>query len=175
MENQRTSEFITANIHVLTQGAQLVKSLDDTIYCHPAFGPRSGIGVHLRHALDFYLLFLDGLATGSVDYDRRSRDKRVEQDRSLALDLIDDIVARLRAIADVEMPLRVKVDVADDASDPNAYAVSTVKRELQALVGHTIHHYALITYALKAQGLEPEQGFGYAPSTLDYFQKQHQA
>jgi hypothetical protein len=174
MGTQHISEFIAANIHVLNQGAQLVKSLDDQTYCHTVFGARSGIGVHLRHALDFYQLFLDGIAAGTVDYDRRSRDKRVEQDRVVALDLIDDIVARLRAIADLDAPLRVKVDIANDAANPDAYAASTIKRELQALVGHTIHHYALITYALKAQGREPDAGFGYAPSTLDYFQKQQQ-
>jgi hypothetical protein len=172
MATQRTSEFITANIHVLNQASELVDMLDDQTYCHPTFGPRSGIGVHLRHALDFYLLFLDGLQTAQIDYDRRARDKRVEQDRAYAHDLIDEIIGRLRAISDVETGVRVKVDIAADASDPHSYAGSTVKRELQALVGHTIHHYALITYALKVQGREPAAGFGIAPSTLDHWQKQ---
>ncbi len=171
MEATRTNEFTAANIHVLKQAAQLLDRLDDKTYCAPMFGPRSAIGVHLRHALDFYALFFDGLPGGQIDYDRRTRDRTVEQSRGVALDYIDSVIERLRAIDDLAAPVRVKVDVADSSDDPDAYSQSTVKRELQSLVGHTLHHYALITYSLKAQGIEVDPGFGVAPSTLDYWQK----
>ena len=172
MDPTRTNDYIAANIHVLNQGAALARGLDDATYCNHAFGGRSAIGVHLRHALDFYEKFFDGLAGGRIDYDRRARDKRVEQDRAHAGERCDDLAQQLRQLGDLDAEVLVKVDVCDNPDDPAAYSRSTLRRELQALVGHTIHHYALITYLLRAQGQEPEEGFGVAPSTLDYWQRQ---
>lgn len=172
MDATRQNEYIAANIHVLSQGAALARSLTDQTYCNHAFGGRSAIGVHLRHALDFYEKFLDGLAAGRIDYDRRPRDKRVEQDRAYACERCDEFIARLRSVTELDAEVWVKVDVGDNADDPSAYSRSTVRRELQALIGHTIHHYALITYLLRAQDQEPDADFGVAPSTLDYWQRQ---
>jgi len=36
------------------------------------------------------------------------------------------------------------------------------------LLSHTVHHYALISVALKLQGIDPGEEFGIAPSTLRY-------
>jgi hypothetical protein len=175
MENPRT-KYIGANVYVLNQARELLRKLDDHVYGAPAFGPRSAVGVHLRHAFDFYTLFFVGLAGGKIDYDRRARDKRVEQDRQLALDRCDELIAQLHALeaVDLDTPLLVKVDIGDDPGDDDCYAQSSLRRELQSLIGHTIHHYALITYLLKAQGIDPDPAFGVAPSTLDFWERQSQ-
>jgi len=52
----------------------------------------------------------------------------------------------------------------DDDGSP--WSESTVKRELQYLQAHTIHHYALIALILRIQGITPHDEFGVAPSTL---------
>jgi hypothetical protein len=46
-----------------------------------------------------------------------------------------------------------------------------VGRELQYLLSHTIHHYAIIGSILRAQGVEPGPDFGVAPSTLRHWGK----
>ena len=48
---------------------------------------------------------------------------------------------------------------------------STVYRELQFLVSHTIHHYAIIGTILRSRGFEPGMDFGVAPSTLRHWGK----
>jgi hypothetical protein len=47
---------------------------------------------------------------------------------------------------------------------------TSVGRELQFLVSHTVHHYAVIAAMLRPQGVEPGADFGVAPSTLVYEQ-----
>jgi hypothetical protein len=37
---------------------------------------------------------------------------------------------------------------------------------------HTIHHFALIAYKLQTLGIEVEEGFGVAPSTLKYWKEE---
>jgi len=172
METTRTSEYIAANIHVLKQGAALMRRLDDRAYGNHALGERSAIGVHLRHALDFYTLFFEGMTTGRIDYDRRARDKRIEQDRGFAIERSEQLIEQLRQLGDIDADIWVKVDVCADAGDPAAYSRSTLRRELQALISHTIHHYALIAYLMRIQDLETDPGFGVAPSTLDYWQRE---
>lgn len=172
MANPRANEYTAANVHVLRQGADLMRRLDDRVYCNHALGGRSAIGVHLRHALDFYALFFEGLKTGRIDYDRRARDKRVEQDRAFAIECCEQFETQLLALDDIDAEVLVKVDVCADASDPDAFSRSTIRRELQSLISHTIHHYALVAYLMRVQGLEPDADFGVAPSTLDYWQRE---
>jgi hypothetical protein len=49
---------------------------------------------------------------------------------------------------------------------------STVARELQFLLSHTVHHYALIALILRLQGFEPGEEFGVAPSTLAHWRRE---
>jgi hypothetical protein len=55
--------------------------------------------------------------------------------------------------------------------DSVVWSYSSIGRELQFLLSHTIHHYALIALALRLQGYEPSAEFGVAPSTLQYWRK----
>lgn len=55
--------------------------------------------------------------------------------------------------------------VAGSGSEPD-WSDSSVKRELQFLVSHTVHHYALIKELLRREGFDPGAEFGVAPSTL---------
>ena len=57
----------------------------------------------------------------------------------------------------------------DDAAPP--WSTSSVERELQFLSSHTVHHYALIAVILRLNGVQPEEGFGVAPSTQRYWKE----
>lgn len=157
------------NIACLQQAAVLLRGIDDATYGQPGPGAMgSGVGPHLRHVLDHYELFLDGLPDRRVDYDGRARDPRLETDRVFALQRIDDLCRRLSGLAllDADHPLAVRMDGGSASDASSWWSASSPKRELQFLLSHTVHHYALIAFMLKARGVPVDPDFGVAPSTL---------
>ena len=170
MKNPLTSDCLA----VLQQGAALLETLDETLYGVPRNLPvRSGVGVHFRHCLEFYDNFLAGVATGRVDYQRRERDPQAETDRAFALTKIAITIDALENLPVADGATALLVRVEDSAAD--SWCQSSLSRELQSLLSHTIHQYALIALMLRLQGVEPEASFGVAPSTLDYWREQEKA
>lgn len=158
------------NCHFLRQGLALVDALDDELFASVHGPARSNVGAHLRHCIDYYRCFLRGLDGGRVDYDARERQAGIETDRDTARAALADLVARLEAIdaGAVHQSLQIKVDTAAWHDPALHWSRSTVLRELQFLLSHTVHHYALIAQMLRARGFEPGEGFGVAPSTLEH-------
>ncbi len=163
-----TEHLVEDNIAFLLQARELVKRLSNAAYS--LSGPAvhgSGVGPHLRHVLDHYANFLAGIGAGRIDYDARARDPMIESDRSAAIAKLDELVAGLRALLSrTDGPLAVKMDCGDDSPPESWWSTSSVCRELQFLISHTVHHYALIRIVLKLQGIDPGPAFGVAPSTL---------
>ena len=169
-----TTETLSAhNIVYLEQGLDLLRALDDNAYtsAQPPYH-ESSIGDHLRHCLEHYTSFLDGLDAGMIDYDGRARDMRIATSRLVATQTIRDLIARLRAVPQDDKPLRVKMDCDKDTESAALWSLSSVQRELQYLLAHTIHHYALIAVLLRLQGYKPHEDFGVAPSTLKFRKRQ---
>lgn len=161
--------LLRENMEVLRQGLVLVDRMDDEQFRAGVPGLRlSGPGPHFRHVIDFYRRLFEGLAgrdsAGVVDFDRRERDPRIESERGACRAAIEDVRARLAEIERVDAPLTVRCDQLPGAA-------STLGRELQALVSHTVHHYALIAIAARANGIDPGEEFGVAPSTLAYWRE----
>ena len=167
------------NLALLQQGVDLLREIDDAVYCVSAAfsaarseGAENRVGPHLRHCIDAYRCLLDGLAGGVVDYDARSRDALVEADRQAGLAALNELIEELRRLEplDAAYEVRVFVDTPAGVGADDACAWSTLYRELQFLVGHTVHHYALIAMILRQRGIEPGREFGVAPSTLQHWQ-----
>ena len=159
------------NVAYLEQVLDLVGRLSDEDYTRSgqrAYG--SGIGSHLRHCLDHYTNFFAGLPAGRIDYDARARDVRIEQQRTYAQQVLRGLLAQLQVLSAQEgdRAIQVKMDCGDQADPQSWWTGSTVRRELQFLISHTVHHYALIAMILRLQNLDPGPGFGVAPSTLRY-------
>lgn len=158
---------------ILTQGVTLLRSLDATAYTrkHPnCFN--SSIGGHIRHNLDHYWSFLRGLESAEIDYDARARDAAMECEPQAAADASEAIATELKALSgkDLEADVRVKMDTGSYAMPEEEWSRSTLRRELQFLLSHTVHHYALISVMCQSMGVKLESGFGVAPSTLKYQQ-----
>ncbi len=166
---QNTHSLIQQNIEVLKQGLEVLNELDDRVYPnikHPFSD--YGIGSHFRHCLDFYHAFLNGAEMGWIDYDNRQRDARIERDRLTAVQKIMEAVQGLERISWLHghTSLMVRLENAGDGLERSSWSSSSVMRELQALVSHTVHHFALIGVMLQLNGFEIPEEFGVAPSTL---------
>lgn len=164
------------NIHFLTQGLDLIQRIGD-LYAQPGPQGQASTGAHMRHVLDCYRCFLRGLeqtqappVAAPVNYDDRERDPKVETDGHYASDVIRRIIAALERLtpADLGRSLHVQVDAAAWNQDDALWSTSSVGRELQFLLSHTVHHYAIMSLILRAEGFDPGAELGVAPSTLAY-------
>ncbi len=158
-----------ALIDQLEMGIDLIEHLDDQTYSHSDRG-RGSVGAHVRHNINFVDAVIDGSICGLIDHSNRSRDQRIETDRSTAS-------AKMRSLIDVlkEVPMNVAevVNVASEL-DASLHHVSTLGRELEFAISHTIHHYALIRERLNDTGFKFDRRFGIAPSTLEYWRTAEQ-
>ncbi|MFT4606302.1 MAG: putative damage-inducible protein DinB [Rhodothermales bacterium] len=159
--------LIHHNIAYLEQAIGLTKDVADEGYCEcrpPFFA--SGIGDHLRHVIEHYQCFLTGFESGAINYDSRKRDRSISSDRVHAATVLRDLKDELLAIDMADKAVSVRQDGSDSDADAEPWSQSTIRRELQYLQAHTVHHYALIAFILRLQGREPSPSFGMAPSTL---------
>lgn len=161
-----------SNVHLLRQGVSLLNQLDDELYVRVLPDvTHAGIGAHLRHCLDFYSAFLRGIGQGKVNYDLRERNELIETSRLTASAKISETIAQLQQLpanaTDRELLVKLEGEQSDKSS---AWNRSSIGRELQFLLSHTVHHYALIAVLLRMQGIQPAADFGIAPSTLKYWQ-----
>jgi uncharacterized damage-inducible protein DinB len=164
-----------ANIQYLEQGMELIRRLDDQVYATCSENPyRGGVGAQFRHCLDFYDCFLRGLPSEKIDYSSRERDALVETDRSHALQKTEAICEALRGLRADQLGQTIEVKAEERSPGASEWTESSADRELQFLISHTIHHYALIAVLLKMQGYEVARefpDFGVAPSTLSHWKE----
>lgn len=161
------ADLLAANLQVLQQGAELLRQVNDeqyTLTAAPLFA--YGVGSHVRHCLDSYACFLRGLPNGRIDYDQRERDELTAQDRLHACARIELTLSLLQELLTRNAPAELNV-----RQDGLVWARSSIARELQFLLSHTVHHYALIALILRLQGFHPAAEFGVAPSTLQHWQR----
>lgn len=167
--------LIEDNVRLLEQGLSLLEDIDAPLYgkAAPSVG-LSGAGSHFRHLLDFYDRFFEGIEAERIDYDLRERDPDLETDPTKARGKLTAIIRGLRALdgRDLTPALLVKADAEGAAPEDTPWAGSTVERELQVLMSHTVHHFALIAVSLRVNGCDPGAEFGVAPSTLRYWMEQ---
>jgi len=162
-------EAVEGNLIVLGQAVDVLVRLDDDTYS--SWSPVPGgspVGAHFRHVFDHYRAFFSGLATDEIDYDARERQVPLERDRQLAVATALGFATDLRRLpADLaDRPVRVTLrSVAGRSTGPD-WSQSSLRRELQFLVSHSVHHYALIRELLRQSGFDAGEGFGVAPSTL---------
>lgn len=160
------ASLLDANVQVLQQGLDLLAQIDDEHYTLTAGALFAyGVGSHLRHCLDSYACFLHGLPQGHIDYDRRERDEVTARDRRYASTRFEWTMQLLSEALASPHPDALQV-----RQDGPHWAASSVARELQFLLSHTVHHYALIALILRLQGFNPAAEFGVAPSTLRHWQ-----
>lgn len=159
--------LVADNILLLEACADVLAQVPPDLYAAPdARCLGSCVGGHVRHCLEHYASFLDGLDAGLIDYERRARDRRLQSDRDAARQALRQTASVLaRSLTCAQLGRAVRVVAEGDASDGDVSA-STIGRELGFLLSHTIHHCALIAVMLRLGGLDTPASFGLAPSTI---------
>ena len=156
--------IIQQNQSLIEQAIQLISSIPDALYskcCEAVFS--SSIGQHMRHCIEHYdELFMAQDEARAVHYHARPRNIEVETDPQVA-------VNRLRFICN-QLDRMEGENVAMEVSDGGVVepSGSSLSRELEFLVSHTVHHFALITVLANQFQIEVPENFGVAPATLKY-------
>lgn len=162
---QKQQWLVKESTGLLHQALGFLDQLDDETYRDNS----DTVGAHLRHILEFYECFLEGIKIRHVDYDARRRDRAVETGRLAAQAKIQSILRQFHEVRDLGSEDMLWVRAEDSAEDfADDWMMSSTSRELQFLRSHTIHHYALIVPGLRSLGVELPSDFGVAPSTLRY-------
>jgi hypothetical protein len=124
----------------------------------------ASIGEHYRHILEIFECLISGYSTGVVSYDKRKRDRILEQDKNVALNFIHELKQN---ISNPEKPIKLAACYSESA-EIIEYFPTTFHRELAYAMEHAIHHMAILKIAFKFMlpDLKLPEHFGVAPSTI---------
>jgi hypothetical protein len=165
---KQQSKLKSAVVAVFEQGIEVALRLPDEIYA--GNDPLTSIGAHFRHNLEFAIEFLNGIEAGIIDYSARARDMRVASDRAYGALRMRETIDRIAAF---ETGPATPVTVVSEV-DSSTRLLSSAGRELEFLLSHTIHHFAIIAHKLESLGIAIPTDFGVAPSTLEFWKNRNQ-
>lgn len=164
-------ELIEDSLACVSQGLEFLAGCDEERYqmrepqCF-----NSSIGGHFRHNIDHYWSLLTGNPAKVIDYDARARAPEIEKSPACARRELEAIREALLAIeTNLDASVRVKMDTGGREVKTSQ---SSVRRELQFLLSHTVHHYALIGVIAGINDIPVPDKFGVAPSTLRFHASQ---
>ena len=155
--------------NVFVQLSESLHQLTDAEYSQPSkILFNASIGQHVRHIIELFLCLEKGYETGTVNYEKRKRDYKIETDKNFAAQLLKEIYHRLD---------RPDIDLVMDAEDyedvSGVVAIrSNYYREIAYNLEHSIHHMALIRVGINEVSsiVLPDQ-FGVAYSTIKFRQQ----
>ena len=125
----------------------------------------ASIGQHVRHIIELYICLYNGYETGTVNYEKRKRDTRIETDKGLANELMQMICNNIDK-PDKELLLDSNYD---EQSTDSIIVTTNYYRELLYNLEHTVHHMALIRVGInEVSSITIPEGFGVATSTIKY-------
>jgi uncharacterized damage-inducible protein DinB len=113
----------------------------------------SAVGPHLRHCVDHFRVLLDGWRTGSVNYDARARDPRLERDPEAVGRAFVEIAGALTTIRSVDLSMTMDLLQSAAPGRPPVSSPTRLDRELVFLSGHAIHHIAIMVLAAREAGV----------------------
>ena len=154
------------NIITLNNLVKLISPLDKIYAQKDIHLNNETIGKHVRHIIDFYLCFINGIKIKFIDYDKRERNKKVENDKEYAIKTISVIINLLKN-SHLNTPITINLNLSITKRSLN----SSIERELMYIVDHAIHHGHIIQLFIKNQYPNDYNNTEfYSPSTLDQAQ-----
>ncbi len=167
VDDEHESEGRAASLRGCLEACRRCGALLDAVASDPASATErfGAVGPHLRHCLDHFVCLLDGLDSGTVDYDARRRDPRLERDPELFRLALDDVASRLRRLDPASLRRTVRVCQAAAPGGAVASVDSNLERELVFLSSHTIHHVAIMSLLARGLGADVPEDLAVAFST----------
>lgn len=149
----------------LRRGIKLLNQISDIQYSDTSVGPyNASVGIHIRHILDVFNCFFEGLSKSHVDLTVRNRNKVVEVSTAAGLKYFDVIISKLKLLE--EDKLGEKILVTDDLGGKITSQEYTIGALLMQTNSHTIHHFASLGYIINQLEIElPDNDFGFNPTT----------
>ncbi len=132
--------------------------------------PGGTIGKHIRHTLDHFRCAITTDCTEPIDYDHRQRGGSVEEDRDAAKQEIVKLRASMGRLNEKDLSETVTTRVMLCGDGQTADLESTRAREIFFAMHHAIHHNAILKAIGLELGIECPDGFGTAPSTINFEQ-----
>lgn len=136
-------------------------SKDD--YTTPCFElSNATIGEHTRHIIEMFQCLENQYSSGTINYDIRKRDNKIQTDIDFAVFNIKNISFQL------DKPNR-KLKLLQIIHEEHLLMDSNYNRELLYNLEHCVHHQALIKVAvLHNESVKIDSNFGVAQSTINY-------
>ena len=155
--------------HVFVQLSETLDQLSNEEYTRSSrIIMNATIGQHVRHIIELFQCLEKGYETGTVNYEKRKRDYRIETEKVLASLLLKDIYKN------IDKPNKaITLEAEDYCGDVQVVSIpSNYYRELAYNLEHTIHHMALIRVGVnEVSQVELPDEFGVAYSTIKYRQQ----
>jgi hypothetical protein len=161
-----TMQLQQAVNNVFVQLSETVRQLTPEQYSKPCSNlVNNTIGQHVRHIIELFQCLEKGYPDSQVNYEKRKRDKEIETNKDLALQLLQDIHLNL-ARPDKELVLQASYD--DHSEEPISIKTNYF-REIAYNLEHTIHHMALIRVGInEVAAITIPEDFGVASSTVKH-------
>lgn len=149
------------NIRLLTECHALLAPVTNAQYRQSVrHAPENSLGRQVRHCIDHYLCLFRGIETGVIDYDDRAREASLELTPAAAQRALEGVCKRLATLQPEERRRQIDLKLEEGGT-----ATSSVARELEFLVSHTMHHLALIAELGRQLGLSLNADLGVSTST----------
>ena len=165
-EQTATMELTKAVKNVFLQLEQVILQITDEEYSKPCTTLfKNTIGQHVRHVIELFQCLELGYEDAIVNYEKRKRDTRIENDKTFARSLLAEIYQNLDR-PDKSLTLEA---IYDDLSTTPIRIHTNYFREIAYNLEHTIHHMALIRVGVtEVTNLQLPDTFGVASSTVKY-------
>jgi hypothetical protein len=150
-------------INTLSELTDLLNQLNTQEYTNPVNHlSNATIGQHTRHIIELFQCLINNYETGTVNYDSRLRNRKIETDIKYAVACIESIMQSINKV-DIEMLLEQNLE------GQTKQIKTSYLRELFYNLEHCIHHQALIKVAVFDNSkILVSKNFGVAPSTIQY-------
>jgi hypothetical protein len=152
-----------SSIITIDQFIETLKELPEIYYSKPCTAlSNASIGKHTRHIIELYQSLLNGYNFGEVCYDNRKRDKKIEQEKSFAIE-------QLNKIQELLHKPNKQLNISYQLEENNIKLESNYYREVMYNLEHLIHHEALIRVAIEQDtNISLSESFGVAFSSIQH-------
>jgi hypothetical protein len=152
--------------NIFSQLASVIDLTTVDLYTMPCPKMKNAsVGQHVRHIIELFQGLENGYEKGIINYENRKRDKQIETDKQLAIELLNSMAANLdRPDKDLIM------ETCPGENDDDCILIKTnYQRELAYNLDHAIHHMAMIRIAInELSDLDIPENFGKAFSTIKF-------